>query len=102
MANEAIAATPIVDEVPRERSFLGGLWRFAKKKPLGAACGVVVLFFLIIGDLVPETLNQATSVAGAGRPVPYLVDVLEKNTSFVYPYSQQSLRERLQGPSSKH
>ena len=35
-----------------------GLWSFTRKKPLGAVCGFVVIFFMIVGDLVPETLNK--------------------------------------------
>jgi len=91
-----------------------GLWTFVKKKPLGAFCGFVVIFFMLIGDLVPETVNKIAStpipspVGGFnikpdfGKPVPYLADQLESQTSFVYPYAKQDLRARLQGPSSKH
>ena len=91
-----------------------GLWNFIRKKPLGAACGFVVIFFMLLGDLVPETVNKITAtpvpspIGGfnikpdMGKPVPYLADMLEKRTSFVYPYAKQDLRARLQGPSSKH
>lgn len=82
--------------------FFGGLGSFARRKPLGAICGLVVLFFMIIGDIVPETANKATSLAGAGKPVPYVADMLEKQFSFIYKYDQQNLRDRLQGSSSKH
>jgi peptide/nickel transport system permease protein len=34
--------------------------------------------------------------------VPYLADVIEKSTSFIYPYAEQDLRARLEGPSSRH
>jgi peptide/nickel transport system permease protein len=92
---------------PRERGFIGkvtsGLWNFARKKPLGAVCGLIVIFFMIIGDLVPETLNKVSRTAGiADRPVPYFADFLEKHTGIVYPYAKQNLRHRLQGPSKAH
>ena len=92
---------------PTQRSFpsriASGAWNFAKKKPLGAACGLIVLFFMLIGDLVPETVNKITRTAGlADRPVPYLADQLESQTGLIYPYAKQDLRARLQGPSSKH
>ena len=67
-------------------------------------CGLVVLFFMIIGDLVPETANKFLSVTNISnsKPVPYMADFLEKNTGIIYPYAKQDLRSRLQGPSSKH
>ncbi|HLF79076.1 MAG TPA: ABC transporter permease [Dehalococcoidia bacterium] len=77
-------------------------WSFARRKPLGAVCGLVVIAFIVVGDLVPETLNKASSVAGFGTPVPYLADQLEKHTGIVYPYGKQNLRERLQAPSARH
>ncbi len=101
-------ATPTINadasdiRVRNQRSWLQGVLRFAKKKPLGFACGVVVVFFLLIGDVVPETLNALLSLIGLGSPVPYLADLLEKHLSFVYPYSQQALRDRLQGSSAEH
>jgi peptide/nickel transport system permease protein len=80
-----------------------GLRNFARKKPLGFVCGCVVIFFMVIGDVVPETLNKITRTAGiADRPVPYLADQLEKQVGFLYPYAKQDLRARLQGSSSKH
>lgn len=91
---------------PAKGSFLAetgsGLGRFVRKKPLGAVCGLIVILFCIVGDLIPETINKVTSTAGAGQPVPYLADTLADHTSFVYPYQQQNLRARLQGPSSEH
>jgi len=79
------------------------LGNFARRKPLGAICGLIVIFFIIIGDLVPETVNKIAQVTGLGEtPVPYVADILEKHTSFIYPYAKQDLRARLQGPSSKH
>jgi peptide/nickel transport system permease protein len=82
---------------------LSGLWSFIRKKPLGAFCGFIVIFFVIVGDLVPESLNKISRTAGiSDRPVPYLADSLEKHTGFIYPYAKQDLRARLQGPSGKH
>jgi peptide/nickel transport system permease protein len=86
---------------------------FARKKPLGFVCGIIVIFFVIIGDLVPETLNKVArtpvSLPGVGtvkpdfgRPIPYVADMLDHHTSIIYPYAKQDLRNRLQGPSSKH
>jgi peptide/nickel transport system permease protein len=75
---------------------------FARKKPLGAICGVIVLFTLIIGDLVPATVNKVASTAGLGEPMPYLIDVLRDNSSFVYPYNEKNLRDRRAGISSEH
>jgi ABC-type dipeptide/oligopeptide/nickel transport system permease subunit len=80
-----------------------GLARFLRRKPLGAACGFIVLFFVIVGDLVPETANKAFAVSGlADEPVPYLADQLADQVSFIYPYDLQNLRGRLQGSSSEH
>ncbi len=51
-----------------ERSFpvrVGqGLFNFARRKPLGFICGLIVLSMMLIGDLVPVTLNFAYSLAG--------------------------------------
>lgn len=79
-----------------------GLRKFVRTKPLGAACGLIVIFFCLIGDLVPETTNRVTNFAGLGTPVPYLADELAERTLFVHPYEEQDLRARLQGPSSEH
>lgn len=92
-------------QVPAKNPFfrlLGGLTRFARRKPLGAVCAVVVVFFMVIGDIVPETVNKAASVAGLGSPLPYVADQLEAKFSFMYPYDQQNLRDRLSGSSSKY
>jgi len=93
-------------EQPEEKSLvsktLTGMWKFTRRKPLGTICALVVIFCMIIGDLVPETVNKVTSVAGLGRPVPYLADQLQKHVGFIYPYTQQDLRHRLESPSSKH
>jgi peptide/nickel transport system permease protein len=93
-------------EQPEERTTfqraMTGMLKFVKRKPLGAICACIVIFFMIIGDLVPETINKITSTAGAGRPVPYLADTLTKHISFLYPYTQQDLKHRLEAPTSKH
>lgn len=81
---------------------LQAIAKFARRKPLGFICGLMVVFFIIIGDLVPVTINKATSTVGLGEPMPYLVDVLERNTSFVYPYDEKDLRNRRAAPSSQH
>ena len=79
------------------------LGRFARRKPLGAFCGLIVICFVIVGDLVPETVNKISRTAGiADRPVPYFIDILERNTGIVQPYGKQDLRDRLADPSSKH
>lgn len=78
------------------------LRKFVGTKPLGAACGLLVVFFLVVGDLVPEVANQVTNLAGFGTPVPYLADELAERTSFIYPYEEQDLRARLQGSSPLH
>ena len=83
-------------------SWFQTLARFARRKPLGAICGLTVLMFLIIGDLVPEMLNKVISTAGLGAPVPYVADILRDTTPFVYAYDEGILGERLQGPSSRH
>ena len=81
---------------------LRGLRSFAARKPLGFVCGVIVVFFMLVGDVVPATLNKVTTEVGLGEPVPYLADQLEQTLPFVYPYAKQSLRERLQGSSPEH
>jgi peptide/nickel transport system permease protein len=94
-------------EAPAQQPFAVRLFRtiksFARKKPLGFACGIVVVFFFVIGDVVPETVNKITRTAGISNyPVPYLADELTKRVPFLYPYAKQDLRARLQGSSSKH
>ena len=82
---------------------LSGLGNFARKKPLGFVCGVIVITFMIIGDVVPATANKIASVTGLGEsPVPYLADQIEQASGLIYPYAKQDLRARLQGPSSTH
>jgi len=80
-----------------------GLWRFGRRKPLGALCGLFILFFVVVGDLVPETLNVASRTAGlSDHPVPYVADLLSENLGFLHHYSQQNLRHRLEGSSSTY
>src|SRR3990170_2575212 len=96
------------------------LLHFAKRKPLGAVCGVIVVFFIVIGDLVPETINKISRTevylgdfgVGAprigvikpdlGAPIPYLADQLANHTGFIYQYGKQNLRDKLEGPSANH
>jgi peptide/nickel transport system permease protein len=88
---------------PAWQRYLSAIKSFCRRKPLGAICGIIVIFFCIVGDLVPETLNKVSRTAGiAPHPVPYFADFLQKETSFIYPYAKQDLRARLQGPSGKH
>ena len=81
---------------------LQGLTNFAKKKPLGFVCGFIVLVFFVVGDVIPETTNKASSTLGLGITLPYVADQLEKRVGIVYPYAKQDLRARLQGSSSSH
>ena len=91
------------EQRPAYVRYATALWHFARRKPLGAVCGFVVITFVLIGDLVPETVNKVSRTAGiSDRPVPYFADFLEKSTGIIYPYAKQDLRARLQGPSSKH
>jgi peptide/nickel transport system permease protein len=81
----------------------GGLWAFARKKPLGFVCGLVVIFFFIVGDAVPAIGNKISQTAGFSKePIPYVADQLEQTTGIIYPYAKQDLRARLQGSSSDH
>src|SRR5688572_10417147 len=75
---------------------------FFRRKPLGAVCGLIVLFFVVIGDLVPEAANTLLSLVGIGSPVPYLADFLRDHLGFVYSYSEIDLRNRLEGSSAQH
>ena len=89
------------------KSFLSrmssGILAFARKKPLGFICGLIVIFFFIVGDVVPAMLNKAAITAGMDdEPVPYVADQLEQVTGIIYPYAKQDLRARLQGSSSDH
>ena len=91
------------DYLPARTGFLESLWRFARRKPLGAACGLIILFFAIIGDLVPETINKLSQTAGiAEQPVPYVADILEKHVGAIYPYWEPHFENVLEGSSSRH
>jgi peptide/nickel transport system permease protein len=81
---------------------LSGLGKFVRRKPLGALSGLIVLIFMLVGDVVPASLNKVASETGFGQPVPYLADQLESQLPFVYPYSKQNLKARLQGSSLDH
>src|SRR3989304_5837178 len=89
-------------EKSRLSQITSGVLRFARRKPLGAVCGLIVLFFFIIGDIVPTTVNKFTDLAGLGDPVPYLMDVLADNTGFLDHYYDQKPRDRLRGSCLAH
>jgi peptide/nickel transport system permease protein len=83
--------------------FALGIKNFARKKPLGFICGFVVIFFFVIGDVVPESINKISRTVGLSEyPVPYLADQLEQTLPFLYPYAKQDLRARLEGSSNGH
>jgi peptide/nickel transport system permease protein len=103
---------------PREKSFpervVTGITHFARRKPLGFVCGMIILTFMIIGDAVPVTLNFIYHVAGTpfgggyddvaealtaveGKPVPYIGALIAPDR-----YDKNHLRERLQGSSAAH
>ncbi|HXH21635.1 MAG TPA: ABC transporter permease [Dehalococcoidia bacterium] len=72
----------------RERALpvraLAGVWSFARRKPLGFACGIVLLVLVIIGDLFTFTINNALRLAGLeSDPIPYVADLVAP-----YPYTQ--------------
>lgn len=76
---------------------------FARKKPLGFICGLIVIFFFIVGDVVPAMGNKISQTVGLGKePIPYVADQLERSSGIIYPYAKQDLRARLQGSSSQH
>jgi peptide/nickel transport system permease protein len=95
------------DATSDQKSFMGrlfgGVGHFARKKPLGFICGLIVIIFFIIGDAVPAMANKISLTVGLGEePVPYVADQLEQTTGVIYPYAKQDLRARLQGSSSDH
>jgi len=96
--------------------FIGGIWHFARRKPLGFFCGLTVIVFAIFGDLVPVTADMTYGLAkealhpfginlsakmvidgAACSPVPCLATSVAK-----YSFDQNHLRDRLQGHSSKY
>ena len=95
----------------RERAFpiriVTGLITFARRKPLGFVCGMIVLTLMIVGDLVPVTLNFAYNLAGnpfgggyssisdtltaaKGKPIPYVASYIAPTS-----YDKNHLRDRL-------
>jgi peptide/nickel transport system permease protein len=91
-----------------------GIFSFARRKPLGFLCGLIVIGFMVIGDLVPVTGNFLYHVAGnpfgggyktvedtltaaKGKPIPYVGDMVAP-----YSFDKNHLRDRLQGSSSKY
>ncbi len=109
MASEELGRIAEIEgwEARTERAFFAGIAHavgsFARKKPLGFICALIVVFFIIIGDAIPETINKISSLTGLGEePVPYLADQLAGQLDFVYRYEKQILGDRLQGSSSRH
>ncbi len=85
------------------RRLLSGAMTFARKKPLGFACALVVIFFFIIGDAIPETVNKISRTTGVSdRPMPYLADQVASEVPLIYRYDKQNLLARLEGSSSDH
>lgn len=93
---------------------VSGVVRFARRKPLGFICGLIVVAMIIVGDLFPVTLNfiyhaagkplggghdsiHQAMVAAEGKPIPYVA-------SFIAPFSfeRTSLRDRLKSPSAEY
>ncbi len=102
----------------RERNFpsrvFSGFVTFARRKPLGFVCGMIVLTLIILGDLIPVTLNFFYHVAGTpfgggydsvttaltsaqGKPVPYVANLVAP-----FSYDKNHLRDRLQKPSNRY
>ncbi len=79
---------------PAERStpvkILSGIWTFARRKPLGFFCALVILALVITGDLVPVTVNGVLQVAGVDARLPYVADLVAP-----YRYDKNHLRDRL-------
>jgi peptide/nickel transport system permease protein len=78
----------IEEEVAAERSWpvrtLKGFGSFARRKPLGFACGVVLVALVIIGDLIPFTINNVVRLVGIDNdPLPYVAPILAP-----YPYAE--------------
>jgi peptide/nickel transport system permease protein len=86
---------------PRERSAAfkaaRGTLTFARKKPLGFACALVVLALIVVGDLVPVTVNGALDLLGIDPRLPYVADVIAP-----FRYDKINLGERLEGSSWRH
>jgi peptide/nickel transport system permease protein len=103
---------------PREPStgakVLRPIISFARKKPLGFVCAVIVLALVVVGDFFPVTLNliyhaagkplgggypsiQRAMTATEGKPLPYVASYIAP-----FPYDRNNPRDRLQGPSSTY
>jgi peptide/nickel transport system permease protein len=89
---------------PRDRSvpekIISGIFSFARRKPLGFACGMVIFTLIIVGDLFPVVLNGVHSLVGSplgDSPVPYVADTVAP-----FRYDKNHLRDRLQSPSSTY
>ena len=78
-------------ERPPAVKILSGIATFARRKPLGFVCGLVILTLIIVGDLVPVTLNGVFSLAGIDTRVPYVADAIAP-----YRYDKNHLKDRLQ------
>ncbi|HXH22241.1 MAG TPA: ABC transporter permease [Dehalococcoidia bacterium] len=101
-------------ERPLPARVFAGLASFARRKPLGFICGLIVFALMIIGDLVPVTANFIYHVAGTpfgggydsvstaitaaeGKPVPYVAGLVAP-----FKYDKNHLRDRLESPSSTY
>ncbi len=107
MAQQELSIGEVSDAAAgRSRSGLSNIvrtvTRFARRKPLGAACAFFLIICFIISDFVPEIINLAMSTVGLGKPVPYLIDALADRFHFIYDYGAQNLRDRLAPRSSDH
>ncbi len=85
-----------------------GITTFARRKPLGFICALVVVTLMIVGDLVPVTINivyhmvgkpfgggyasvEAAATAGKGKPIPYVVQFIAP-----FAYDKNHLRDAKQ------
>ncbi len=94
---QVLAAGEIATPTGGLLNWLSPLAHFARRKPLGFVCGIVVLALMVLGDIIPVTLNAGLSVTGTSARVPYLADAVAP-----YSYSEPDLRNRLKGPSAEH
>jgi peptide/nickel transport system permease protein len=74
-----------------------GLFGFARRKPLGFICGIIVVFLIVIGDLFPIMINGAFGLSGVNVRLPLVAEQIAP-----YDFEQQHLRNRLEAPSSSH
>ena len=68
---------------PKERPLLlrilPGIATFARKKPLGFVSALVVVALLVVGDLVPTTMNAINDLFGrplGESPIPFVADTV--------------------------